>query len=39
MVQVETLKKQNAKYQDELKLSKEKLISDNQRISSLCQEM
>ena len=39
MVQVESLKEQNAKHQDELKLSKEKLISDNKRISSLCQEM
>lgn len=37
--QLETLKEQNSKYQEELSLSKERSSSENQRIGVLCKEM
>lgn len=38
-VQLEALKQQNSKYQEELSLSKERSSSENQRIGVLCKEM
>ncbi|CAG5867735.1 unnamed protein product, partial [Menidia menidia] len=38
-VQLEALKQQNSKYQEELSLSRERSSSENQRIGVLCQEI
>lgn len=38
-LQLEALKQQNSKYQEELSLSKERSSSESQRIGVLCKEM
>lgn len=37
--QLETLKKENSKYQEDLNVSKEQLCNETQRSKSLCQEI
>lgn len=39
LFQLEALKQQNSKYQEELSLTKERSSSENQRIGVLCKEM